>query len=756
MQFQNKEVLPPTNFSSVSSTFTQNPKTFSFQTQLNNSNQDNKENLDNSLRKDYEFLLDSTKNEQKPLNLNEKFQNAVISNATNAHLERNELDQMMENKNIILKKLKLAPRNTLMVKEEENKLFSERFSNQKIVKNSSTLKKPTHYQENENSFRNDNFELYENFEENNNLTDYQPKIKDIEICRKVDVKLVEDYRRQIDLLEKNFEKQKNQQNEINEYRKLINHFEEKINLLIDDNQRLVGVVEIERDELVKFKVTSEEMIRNYQEKVSSLEKDIKFKEDRYYEAILCLDSYKAEIEKLKDFNTLTERDRRKMIEESKKTNLKLLEFEQNEEKTKNSNQSLTSKMEYLQSELNDLKSKRETLEKNLKEILKKNQILNKDLNQRIGELNTTKKELEIVKQENEKVNFQKEQLQTRFDELKEEKLQELKQIKEEFILSQEKTVASEKNLKRIEEINKNLESSLKRMEIELKEKDKSSENVSNYLKEDLEKLNKELKNKMREIEDFMKEKDAMLGEISHLKEQIQKLLRVNENLKKTLEQVNNDYQMQFANHNKNTQNQKMSELKELANNFKKQMLEKTKFNNEVMTKNQALTKEIQTLKLQKEDYKQKLAKMDFNYSKAMQELKKSYEQEKSIKSKDFQYQLSDINNMLLEKEKQINHVSKEKQELLIILRKTTEELNKKCTHEVEAKSLKKMIEEKANENDFLKRGISLNRIRNHSAERDMGCDKGHHSIHDYRRSLHLLRENDNLNNDVYKNYLYLY
>ena len=46
--------------------------------------------------------------------------------------------------------------------------------------------------------------------------------------------------------------------------------------------------------------------------------------------------------------------------------------------------------------------------------------------------------------------------------------------------------------------------------------------------------------------------------------------------------------------------------------------------------------------------------MDLNYSKAMQELKKSYEQEKTIKNKNFQFQISEINNALYEKEKKLN------------------------------------------------------------------------------------------------------
>ena len=247
-------------------------------------------------------------------------------------------------------------------------------------------------------------------------------------------------------------------------------------------------------------------------------------------------------------------------------------------------------------------------------------------------------------------------------------------------------------------------------------------------------------------------------QFTETKEKFQEILKTNESLKLSLKQANNDYQVQLSNYNKNTQNLRMCELNDLNNNFQKQIFAKTKFNNEIMIRNKELMKEIENLKFQKEEYKQKLNKMDLNYSKAMQELKKSYEQEKTIKNKNFQFQISEINNALYEKEKQINFISKEKQEILTILRKTTEELNKKCVHEVEAKTLKKIIDEKSNENDFLKRGLSLNRIRNLSAERDVDYQKSksHRSGHEYRRSLHILRENENMNNDIYKNCMYLY
>lgn len=746
-------------FSSSGSNLPQNDKFFSFQPQSNNqniSNQENKENFDNSLRKDYEFLLDSAQNEQQPLNLSERFQNVANSNIITQKsniIEKNELDQMIENKNIILKKLKIAPRSNFLMQNEGNDLILSERNTQKLVKSVSTIKKPNYPQENENSFRNENLEIYENLKENNNM---------LAFCQNSDSKLAEDYKRQIDLLEKNFEKQKNQQSEINEYRKLINHFEEKINLLIDDNQRLVGLVEVEREELIKFKINSEGTIKNYDEKVSGLERELKFKEDRYNEAILCLDAYKIDLEKLKDFKNLTERERKNLLEESKKTNLKILELERIEEKNKSANQTLTSKLEILQSELNESKAKRESLEINIKEILKKNQILNREMNERIAELNKTKKDLESLKQEKqsekEKLNFQIEQLQLRFEEFKIEKDKEIKQLKEELRSFREKSLVEEKNVIRVEEVNKNMENAMKRIEFELNEKNKELENISKNSRNEIEVLRNNSTTLQKENESLKKEKEEVLSQLSQTKEQFQEILKSNENLKVSLKQANNDYQVQLANYNKNTQNLRMCELNDLTNNFQKQILAKTKFNNEIMIRNKELMKEIENLKLQKEEYHQKLNKMDLNYSKAMQELKKSYEQEKNIKNKNFQFQISEINNALYEKEKQINLISKEKQEILAILRKTTEELNKKCVHEVEAKTLKKIIDEKNNENDFLKRGLSLNRIRNLSAERDVDCQKSksHRSSHEYRRSLHILRENENINNDIYRNCMYLY
>lgn len=746
-------------FASSGSNLPQNEKFFSFQPQTNNqnsSNQENKENFDNSLRKDYEFLLDSAQNEQQPLNLSERFQNVANSNILTQKsniLEKNELDQMLENKNIILKKLKIAPRSNFLMQNDGNDLILSERNTQKLVKSVSTIKKPNYPQENENSFRNENLEIYENLKENNNM---------LVFCQNSDSKLAEDYKRQIDLLEKNFEKQKNQQSEINEYRKLINHFEEKINLLIDDNQRLVGLVEVEREELIKFKINSEGTIKNYDEKVIGLERELKFKEDRYNEAILCLDAYKIDLEKLKDFKNLTERERKNLLEESKKTNLKILELERSEEKNKSNNQTLTSKIEILQSELNESKAKRESLEINIKEILKKNQILNREMNERIAELNKTKKDLESSKQEKqaekEKLNFQIEQIQLRFEEFKIEKDNEIKQLKEELKAFREKYLVEEKNIIRVEEVNKNLENAMRRIEFELNEKRKELEIISTNSRNEIEILRNNSTTLQKENENLKKDKEEILSQFTQTKEQFQAILKTNESLKLSLKQTNNDYQVQLSNYNKNTQNLRMCELNDLTNNFQKQILAKTKFNNEIMIRNKELMKEIENLKFQKEDYKQKLNKMDLNYSKAMQELKKSYEQEKNIKNKDFQFQISEINNVLYEKEKQINFISKEKQEILAILRKTTEEFNKKCVHEVEAKTLKKIIDEKSNENDFLKRGLSLNRIRNLSAERDVECQKSksHRSGHEYRRSLHVLRENDNLNNDIYRNCMYLY
>ena len=754
MHFSTNPIFP-----SSGSNLPQNDKFFSFQPQTNNqniSNQENKENFDNSLRKDYEFLLDSAQNEQQPLNLSERFQNVANSNIINQKnniLEKNELDQMIENKNIILKKLKIAPRSNFLTQNDGNDLILSERNTQKLVKSVSTIKKPNYPQENENSFRNENLEIYENLKENNNM---------LVFCQSSDSKLAEDYKRQIDLLEKNFEKQKNQQSEINEYRKLINHFEEKINLLIDDNQRLVGLVEVEREELIKFKINSEGTIKNYDDKVIGLERELKFKEDRYNEAILCLDAYKIDLEKLKDFKNLTERERKNLLEESKKTNLKILELERSEEKNKINNQTLTSKIEILQSELNESKAKRESLEINIKEILKKNQILNREMNERIAELNKTKKDLESSKQEKqtekEKLNFQIEQIQLRFEEFKIEKDKEIKQLKEELKSFREKSLVEEKNIIRVEEVNKNLENAMRRIEFELNEKNKELENLSKNSRNEIEILRNNSTTLQKENENLKKEKEEFVIQFTETKEKFQEILKTNESLKLSLKQANNDYQVQLSNYNKNTQNLRMCELNDLNNNFQKQIFAKTKFNNEIMIRNKELMKEIENLKFQKEEYKQKLNKMDLNYSKAMQELKKSYEQEKTIKNKNFQFQISEINNALYEKEKQINFISKEKQEILAILRKTTEELNKKCVHEVEAKTLKKIIDEKSNENDFLKRGLSLNRIRNLSAERDVDYQKSksHRSGHEYRRSLHILRENENMNNDIYKNCMYLY
>ena len=735
-QSQKKEFSPPKSaFSSSDSTSGQPNKAFSFQNQNSFSQQDNKENLNSSFKNDYAFFLESTKDKNlivsdKNLILSEKSMN--ITSETNKYSrEINEIDQLLENKNLILKKLKYTKPNS-QEKEEENELFSERIPTQKIVKCSSTIKKQNNYQENNLN----GLDFYGQIKENNEYMNYTSKNeKDLVFQLKANSKLVDDYRKQIDLLEKNFANQKNQQTEIIEYRRLINNFEEKINLLIDDNQRLVNLVEVTREELSNFKENSDEMLRKYQEKVSNLEKDNKFKEDRYNEAILCLDSYKVEIDRLKGYKALNEKERVKLLEESKRISLKLLEFEKNEETYKNCKEVLSVKIENLKSEDKEIKSKKEILEINMKELLKKNQFLNKDLNERIAELNKVKKENELCTKEkqidNEKFLGEISKMRQKSEDFKEVKENEIKGFVNELNEIKEKHHSKEKTIVRYEEIIKGLENSMRKYEKEREENEKITQENENFLKEN---------------EKIRKEKEEIMKNLSKIHNKNQELMSINQNLSNSLKETANEYQMKFENYNKSAQTTRVFEINEISNHSQKQILEKTRLINEIMLKNKAFYKEIEMLQVEKEQYKQKLTKMDLNYGKAIQELKFAYEQEKNMKTKNFQYQIAEINKILNEKEKLLNSFSKEKENLLIILKKTTDGLNKKCCNE-----------EKSNENDLVRREMVLKgRMRNHSAEREYEGERKPRLSLEYRRSFHLLKENENLNNEIFKNCMYLY
>lgn len=724
-------------------------KAFSFQNFQNpsliNLYLSNKENLNSSSMLDYEYLLESTKI-NKDL-ISDKNQD-ITQLPKNLSKETIELNQIENRKNVLMNKLKISKSNHFE-KVEENELLSDRFYNQRFIKCISTTKKNNINEEKENlRIINKKCDFYEP-----NLQNQDCSQKELILNLQANTKLVEDYRKQIILLEKNFENQKNQHNEINEYRKLINNFEEKINLLIDDNQRLVNLVETDKEELAIFKEKSDDMLKKYQDKVQNLEKENKFKEDRYNEVILCLDTYKYELDKFKDFKIINERERTKVTKENKANNLKILELEKNEENVKNENNIINTRLKNIEIEAKEAKMKKDSLENNVKELLKKNQFLNKELNERIGEVNNVKKELEKVKEEklseNEKNHLQLQQMKMQYETVKEQKEKELRNMKLEFNNIQEKFNFNEKNNIKNELLINELENNLKRYENSFNEQEQRNEKIKKELilsQANFDKIHKE------NIQ-IVQEKDKLLQEFLLLQKNNQDFIKTNGDLKTRLQQLNYENQTHMEKYNKQTENLRIFELNEISNNYEKKILAKSKIINEIMIKNKELIKEIEIIRESKEDYKQKLMKMDLNYTKAMKELQIAYEQEKNIKNKNFEKNMSEFKNVLMEKDKLIQIFTKEKEELLIILRKTTGELYNNSSIYYEKKKMKQLIEEKENENNILKRGLSLkNNIRNHSAEREYDCNRKPRLSLEYRRSLHMLSENNNLENDINRNY----
>ena len=451
----------------------------------------------------------------------------------------------------------------------------------------------------------------------------------------------------------------------------------------------------------------------------------------FSKAIICLDSYKAELDRLKDYKALNEKERVKLLEESKRISIKLLEFEKNEESYKNYKEILSVKIENLQSEDKEIKSKKETLEIKMKELLKKNQLLNKDLNERIAELNKVKKEKELcIKEkqiENEKFAGEIAQLRQKSEDYKGVKESEIKGFVNELNEMKEKFHSKEKTIVRYEEMIKEFENSIK-----IYEKDH----------EENEKITKENEKIKKENEKIRKEKEEIMKNFSQIQNKNQELMSINQNLANSLKETANEYQMKFENYNKSAQTTRVFEINEISNHSQKQILEKTRLINEIMIKNKAFYKEIEMLQAEKEQYKQKLLKMDLNYGKAIQELKFAYEQEKNMKTKNFQYQIAEINKIVNEKEKLLNSFSKEKENLLIILKKTTDGLNKRNCNE-----------EKSIENELM---ALKSRMRNHSAEREHEGERKPRLSLEYRRSFHLLKENENVNNEIFKNCMYLY
>lgn len=720
--------------------FVNSSKIFSFQCQesFSNKDKDNKENI-NFKPKDLELNLEGMKEERKAV-LGDKDPNLFRQKLSK---EIDDINQILENKNLILKKLKVSKQEK---PEEYITQLNEDVRPNKMVKCTSTIKKHLNFQDKENIL-NKNFDL-ESLNDTNESKNIFENLKN-------NTKMIEDYKKQIDLLERNFENQKNLQFEISEYRKLIPSFEDKINLLIDDNQRLVNLIEIERDEMHKFKENSDDIIKKSNEKIVTLEKEIKFKEDRYNELLICLDSYKAELEKMKNYRAMNEKDRTKLLDESKKNNIKFNEMEKNDQKNKTEMLLLKTKIESLESEESTIKAKKESLEKSIQDLLKKNETLNKDLNDRIIELNKIKKQSENSVQEftieKEKLVLQIQSFKTQLNEIKNVKEKESFEFKEEIQAVREKLHIAEKESIKKEEKIRRLEMFIEKIEKEKQEKEKTNELFKSSKLKEFNTILQEIEEMKKENQRLMLESERIINDNTYYQKINKELQKNNDELKISLALASNNFKTELETFNNSANNNLLFQINEISKKYEKEILEKAKIINDLNEKIKEITKESYLNKQKNEECKQKLIKMDYNYSKAMKELQMAYDQERKIKEKNFQIHADNLNALLFEKEKLIKTFTKEKEDLLNLLKKTTDRQH-------DYNNLQKMfLAEKDNKIEDRTNWMAIkNRIKNHSAEREENQLKKERNGFQYRRSLHCLKENDNLNHEITNRYSHFY
>lgn len=765
------QTLEPTNKQHFSNSL----KHFSFQNQESFSKRDSKENFEES-KNFSEINCNESNNEMKNI-LKEQDPN-IFRNKISKEIE--DINQILESKSLILRKLKANKPNNSYANQEKyessdhqsksNKIYKNNISlntsnhhnnhilinNNNInnnfddennnnenttIKSTSTIKKHLNFQDKDSALSNELFEnTNENYENNQKGSSLYQDLRRNTI-------LVEDYRKQIDLLEKNYEHQRGLQIEINEYRKLITSFEEKINLLIDDNQRLVSTLEAERQELAKYKEMSDGIIKNCNEKILNLEKETRFKEERYNELLICLDEYKSELEKMKDYKVLSEKERIKLLEENKNNSLKLIEIEKNDQKLKNEQILIKKKAEKYESEDKMLKCTKAALETKMREILQKNKDLNANLNERIVELNQLKKTAEKTtndfKIEQEKQNFVIQQLKTQINEEKNQKSLENNDLKKECKEIRAKFEEIEIKYFKNQEIITKLEGDIERLEIEKKNINNSLEITKKQRNYDLERLEGELQKIQQENQKIFNENFILKGENAESIRKIQELQR-------NLAQNQYNFQKEIENFHISTNHARSTELNEISQKLNKEIQEKNKLINDLLEKNKEISNNLEYSKQKTEEYKQKLIKMDSNYSKSMKELQFAYEQERKVKEKNFALQYENMNQLLSEKEKLISSFSKEKEELLNILKKTTDNFQKQnYFHDIN----KILAKENINSNRW---NSMKTTIRNHSAERDVLCDKKQRNSFEYRRSLHSLHEKDYFNKDILNKYMQYY